>query len=137
MAAPTLAALTHQVTESDSLLERVHHRAVTASPAEMAAYLQDVFGQQLTALMTGIDNPKTVGRWARGQAPHPATGKRLRDAYQIALLLDQARSRQTAQSWFMGMNPHLGDRSPAIVLADDAEGAHVVMQAARTFLAHG
>lgn len=137
MAAPALTLLNQQAMEPASLIEHVHQQAVTASAAEQAAYLQELLGQQLTALMTGIDNPKTVGRWAHGQSPHAATGKRLRDAYQIALLLDLARSRQTAQSWFMGMNPHLGDRSPAIVLADDADGAIAVMQAARTFLAHG
>ena len=126
-----------RVTEPSSLIEDVHQRAVTASTAEKAEYLQELFGQNLTALMTGVDNPKTVGRWARGQVPHAANGKRIQDVYQIALLLDLAQSRQTAQSWFMGMNPHLGDRSPALVLADETDGALRVMQAARAFLAHG
>lgn len=136
VAVPDNAQERHIATPRD-LIATVHQRAETASTSEQAAYLQELFGQQLTALMTGMDNPKTVGRWVCGQVPHAANGTRMRDVYQIALLLDLAQSRQTAQSWFMGMNPHLDDRSPALVLADDEQGASRVMQAARAFLAYG
>jgi hypothetical protein len=123
--------------DADRLVNDAHARAVSASAAEMAAYLQDLFGQNLTALITGIDHPKTVGRWARGQKPHPANLTRIRNAFHIATLLELATSRQTVQSWFMGMNPHLDDRAPALVLADEPDAAPRVMQAAHAFLAHG
>jgi hypothetical protein len=119
------------------LTDEAHRRAVNATAAELATHLQALFGQHLTALLAGIDNPKTVGRWARGQTPHPGNLARLRNAYHIATLLELGESQQTAQSWFMGMNPHLGDRAPALVLADQPEEAATVLQAARTFLAHG
>lgn len=119
------------------ILEEAHQRAVTATPAEMAGYLQELLGQKLTALMAGVENPKTVGKWVRGQEPHPAYVIRIRDAFQIATLLELASSRQTVRSWFMGMNPSLDDRAPALVLADEPDAAPHVMRAARGFLAHG
>lgn len=123
--------------DADRVIHDAHARAVSATGAEMARYLQDLFGQGLTALVSGIENPKTVGRWAGGQTPHPANLARIRNAFHVATLLELATSRQTVQSWFMGMNPHLGDRAPALVLADEPDAAPRVMQAARAFLAHG
>ncbi len=122
---------------ADHILEEAHQRAVTATPAEMASHLQELLGQKLTALMAGVENPKTVGKWARGQEPHPTNLDRIRDTFQIATLLELASSRQTVRSWLMGMNPSLDDRAPALVLADEPEAAPQVMRAARGFLAHG
>ena len=119
------------------VVHEAHLRAVSTPAPDMARYLQALFGQPMTALVAGIENPKTVGRWARGQTPHPANLARIRNAFQIATLLESATSRQTVQSWFMGMNPHLDDRAPALVLADEPDAAPRVMQAARAFLAHG
>lgn len=112
-----------------------HARATLASVPEMAAYLQDLLGQKLTAVMLGIGDPKAVGRWARGERrPHPGTERRLRDAFQVAELLMQVESRDTVRAWFMGMNPELDDRAPALAVADDPAS---VMRAARAFLAGG
>jgi hypothetical protein len=120
------------------LLASVHARTIRASTAEMAAFLQDLVGQKLTAVMTGIDDPKAVGKWARGERqPRGATAQRLRDAFQVATLLTLGESAQTAQAWLMGMNPHLGDRAPATIFAEEPDGGLRAMRAARAFLAHG
>lgn len=124
-------------TDASSLLEEAHRRAVSSSPAEVAGRMRDLFGQNLTALIAGIDSPKTVARWTRGQVPHPANLARLRAAFQIATVLELGASRQAAQAWFVGMNPILDDRAPASVLVDVPEAAPRVLQAARAFLAHG
>src|SRR5687767_1634657 len=118
----TVSATATNTAEATDLLEEAHQRAMRSSPAEMAAHLQDLFGQKLTALMTGVDHPKTVGKWVAGQVPHPANLRRLRDAFQIAILIELADSRQTAQAWFQGMNPRLEDQPPALILADDPDG---------------
>ena len=103
--------------------------------AEMASYLQQLFGQRLTAAITGVEDARTVGRWIRGQEPQTAYRGRLRDAYQVAKLIELAESRETARAWFLGMNPSLSDAPPAQVIAEDLqEGGRRVMQAARTFL---
>ncbi|MGH2532605.1 MAG: XRE family transcriptional regulator [Thermomicrobiales bacterium] len=123
---------------ADDLLDRVHARTIRASTSEMAAFLQDLVGQKLTAVMAGIDDPKAVGKWARGERqPRGDAARRLRDAFQVATLLTLGESAETAQVWLMGMNPHLDDQAPATVFAEYPDGGARAMRAARAFLAHG
>ncbi len=144
-----MALTAAQIVESDEsssgvdawavgILREAHDRTVRASTAQMAAFLQDLVGQQLTALMTGVADPKAVGKWARGErTPRGDVARRLRDAYHVATLLTLGESDQTARAWLMGMNPLLGDRSPAAVFAGEPDGGLRAMRAARAFLAHG
>jgi hypothetical protein len=133
-AAPTTAADTWAM----ELLDRAHERTVRTTDAEKAAFLQELVGQKLTALITGIDDPKAVGKWARGErSPRGAFARRLRDAFQVATLLALGESPQTARSWLLGMNPLLGDRAPAAVFAMVPDGGADAMRAARAFLAQG
>ena len=112
-----------------------HARAVRASVPEIAAYLQELFGQKLTALIAGSRDAKAVGKWARGERlPHPDVEERLRAAYQVATLLLQAESPAAVRAWFLGMNPQLDDRAPALVIGEQPAA---VMQAARAFLVGG
>ncbi len=67
-------------------------------------------------------------------APHPDAEQRLRNIFQVAELLIRVESRQAVRAWFVGMNPQLNDRAPALVIA---ENPTEVMQAARAFLAGG
>lgn len=119
-------------------MRQAHERAARASVSERAAFLQGLLGQKLTAIGVGVADPRMVGQWARGERqPAGDEDRRLREMYEVATLLASAESTQTAQAWFMGTNPHLDDRAPAVVFVDDAEGGKRVPQAARTFLAHG
>jgi hypothetical protein len=112
--------------------QQAFDQATRATAAQLATFLQDLFGQKLTALLAGVGDPKAVGQWARGErAPHPAAEQRLRRAYQVAALLLRADSAPTVRAWFTGMNPQLDDRAPALVLADEPER---VVQAARAFV---
>lgn len=110
-----------------------HGQVVRQPVAAVAARLQDVLGQRLTAVVAAVKDAKAVGRWARGeQRPYPATEQRLRDALLVVELLLQAETPETVRAWFRGMNPQLGDESPARALA--ARPADV-LQAARAFAA--
>jgi hypothetical protein len=118
-----------------SVRQAAHDRATRLDLPILVQTLQDVLGQRLVALIAGVSDAKAVGKWARGErSPHPDTALRLRHAYQVVQLLLEYESAETVRAWFLGMNPELGDRSPALVLADDPTSA---MQAARVFLAHG
>jgi hypothetical protein len=128
----------HPDADAERLLRLAHQRMVEANPAEMAAFLQRLLGQQLTAVMIGTADPKAVGKWARGQrTPRGATERRLRDSYHVAILLSLAEDEGTARAWLLGMNPILDDRAPLAVLPDSPDGAARVMGAARAYLAHG
>jgi hypothetical protein len=112
-----------------------HSVATRASVAKIAGDLEGLLGQRLTAVIAGVSDAKAIAKWARGErAPRPDTERRLRDAYHVTCLLLQAEAPSTIRAWFSGMNPELDDRAPALALGDDAPR---VLQAARTFLAHG
>jgi hypothetical protein len=115
--------------------QAVHGLATRLEVSALVQLLQDVLGQRLVAVIAGVRDAKAVGKWARGErAPHPEAEQRLRQAFQIAQLLLQHESAETIRAWFMGMNPDLDDRAPALVLAENPQH---VLQAARVFLAHG
>ena len=112
-----------------------HTRAMRASVPEIATRLQEVLGQRLAAVVAGVNDAKAVGQWARGlRSPHPDAERRLRDAYQVVDLLLEYDAPETIRAWFGGMNPHLGDQAPALVVATEPE--HVLL-AAHAFIANG
>jgi hypothetical protein len=118
-----------------ALEQTIHARTARLGVPTIVSSLQDVLGQRLVAVIAGVSDAKAVGKWARGQrSPHPEADQRLRNAYQIVQLLLERESPDTVRAWFIGMNPDLDDHAPALVLGENP--AHV-LQAARTFLAHG
>jgi len=115
---------------------QAHRSTVEASTADIAAFLQDALGQRLVAFMVGVEDPKTVGRWAKGQVPRDSdVERRLREAHQIFRLLLEKESPYTVRAWFVGLNPQLNDEAPATVIR--AGNARDVLVAARAFLAGG
>ena len=112
----------------------VHGLAMRMALPALVGSLQDVLGQRLVAVISGVRDAKAVGKWARGErTPHPDAEQRLRHAFHVVQLLLQSESAGTIRAWFMGMNPELDDRSPALAIADQPEE---VLQAARAFLTH-
>jgi hypothetical protein len=111
----------------------VHADATRVSTTEVASRLQTLLGTKVTALIAGRADPKAIGEWARGERnPQPEAEQRLRNAYQIAALLLRYESPETVRAWFMGMNPMLDDRAPALVIGEDPTS---VLKAARAFVA--
>ncbi len=65
-----------------------HHKSVIVDVNDIAGYLQETLGQKLVAYMTGVADPKGVGRWAQAsQNPREDAERRLRAAFQIYHLL--------------------------------------------------
>ena len=122
------------VTLERTVTRATQERAIRTPLPEISQRLQELYGQKLTAVMCGIRDEKAVGKWARGERrPHPATEQRLRDAFWITELLMQREAPQTVRAWFMGINPNLDDRAPALALAEGR--VTEVLQAAQAFLA--
>ena len=104
--------------------------------AEIATYLQLHLGQKLTAYLSGVSEPKTVGRWAAGRTrPRDERELRLRDAFKATRMLVDAFGTSTAKAWWVGSNVRLDDRAPAAILryAADPEARQSVVPAARIF----
>jgi hypothetical protein len=109
--------------------------SVVARDEDVVAYLHEVLGLNLTAVIAQTEDAAAVSMWGRGQQSLPATSARsLRAAYEVTKLLEPYEAPETVQAWFVGMNPILGDRAPAVVVAEDPEA---VARAARAFVAYG
>lgn len=124
------------LTSVDQRQERAHVEATSMATADVAGFLQDALGQRLVAFMAGISDHKAVGRWAKGvRRPQPQAEARLRTAYQVFVLVQKEESPHTVRAWFTGLNPRLGDVSPADAIREGH--AREVVNAARAFLASG
>lgn len=103
--------------------------------------LRDLLGARLVAYLGGVKEARAVRQWADGTRA-VASGvdlDRLRLAYQAALLLSPRNGPAVVQAWFQGLNPSLGDRSPARLLreGDVDDAGPQVLAAARQFAAIG
>lgn len=119
------------------LIEKAHRQSIDASVAEVAGYLQELLSRRLVAYLAGVKDAKTVTRWASGEVENvrEESEKRLRTAYEIAQLLVRFDSPRVVKAWFIGLNPQLGDTSPAEAIHEGELGE--AMSAARAFIAGG
>jgi hypothetical protein len=115
---------------------RAHAMATRDGTDVIARRLQEALGQRVTALAVGLRDPKAIGRWARGEnRPTPDAEERLRLLDRIVTELSEVEAHATIRAWLVGMEPRLGDRSPAVVLCEgDGEA---VLAAARSFIDEG
>jgi hypothetical protein len=107
--------------QTDRQAHRIHRQATAAPVSEIAGTLQALLSRRLTAYMAGVGDGKTVSRWASGEVAEIrdyTTEQRLRTAYEITQLLLGHDSAQTVKAWFIGLNPQLGDVSPAEAIHD-------------------
>ena len=110
--------------------------AVSIEINEIARYLQELLGQKLVAHMVGVSDAKVVGRWAQGtQSPRDEPQRRLRAIFQICHLLLSQDSTHTVRAWFIGMNPQLGDDSPAEAISEGR--LKEALAAAKAFISGG
>ncbi|WP_460775583.1 hypothetical protein [Microbacterium sp. GXF7504] len=93
----------------------------TALPfREVVSWLRENLGARLTAYIGGVTRTSIVMAWVEGAAvPDEQIQQRLRDAYRAAVVIVDRFGGTTVSTWFLGMNPTLGDRAPAKVLRED------------------
>jgi hypothetical protein len=127
-------AAAHDPDSLDSL-KQIERTAQIANVAEIAASLQGHLGQRVTAYLSGVKDPKMVGRWARGSVkPREVAELRLRAAYPAAELLVDVYGPDTARAWFFGTNARLGGEAPAYLLRHGEPPFQELLPAARAFV---
>ena len=124
--------------KSETIPQQVHRQATAASISEIARVLQEVLSQRLTAFAAGVQDGKTVARWANGDVTEIRdfeVERRLRATYEIVRLLLLRNSPNTVKAWFIGMNPELDELSPIEAIRDN----HLkdAMTAAHVFFVNG
>jgi hypothetical protein len=123
---------------TDLVVHQVHRQATAAPVSEIARTLQEVLSRRLTAFIAGVGDARTVSRWASGEVTEIRDvwmEQRLRTAYEIAQLLLTYDAVQTVKAWFIGLNPQLGDLSPAEALREGR--LKETLSAARAFTVGG
>ena len=120
---------------------RAHDSAIRAPFHAVARELTDLLGARWVAYIAKVSETRAVHEWgAQGRGPKDASvAPRLRLALQVASLIAERDSPDVAQAWFQGLNPQLGDRSPARLLreGDLAEVGPEIVAAARAFVIGG
>lgn len=118
-----------------------HALATRLDAPVLVKELRDLLGAKLVAYLGGVRETRAVRQWAEGtrSIQDNTDERRLRLAYQIAVLIAERDAPDVIQAWFQGLNPALEDRSPARLLreGDLDEVGPAVLGAARAFAATG
>lgn len=115
-------------------IEKSRNEQMTPIP-DVVRQLRSAIGGDLTAVLGNVRTIRSVNAWETGRrSPKVKSEQTLRDSLDVVTLLAERESPQTIRSWFIGMNPDLGDKSPALTIGQDKDA---VLGAARNFLAHG
>ncbi len=115
--------------------------ATRLEPAALVTELRELLGARLVAYLGGVQETRAVRQWADGSRSIAGAENlaRLRVSYQAAQLIAERDTPAVVQAWFQGLNPVLGDESPARRLRDNpvADAGPGVLAAARQFAAVG
>ncbi len=134
-----MVALTDEARDraTADILEQAHNQATRAPISEVAESLQRLLTGRLVAYIVGVKDVKTVARWATGEIGEVRleSERRLRAAYEVMTLLLRFDGPGTVRAWFIGMNPHLADDSPADALHEGR--FQEALGAAKSFIAYG
>jgi hypothetical protein len=131
-----MAVIAHPPAKPDLLAQR---ESVTLPLPKLVAGLVDVVGKKITAYICQAKDVRAVDRWIEGGEPYKGAELKLRTTYHLVKLLSDYESNRIVQSWMLGLNPQLGDVSPARLLREEdiATAGPAVLGAARAFLAGG
>lgn len=113
------------------------HYEVIDSAAKAATVCQEMFGQKVSAWVVGVRDPKSIGRWARGDdnLQKHERESRLLNLAAVAQVLSHrlADDPNRARTWLLSPNPALADTAAAQWIHDD-KPVSAVLAAARAYV---
>jgi hypothetical protein len=104
---------------------------------QIVTRLRAILGARLVAYIGHVDTTTAVRAWADADdVPDADNDTRLRTAFHaLAILVEGSCDEVTIGTWFQGMNPVLGDVSPARFIRNSVpDGANDVLVAAWALL---
>ena len=112
---------------------RAHEHAISSSIREVVRELEKTLGATMVAAIGGVTEVRAVKQWMTDREPQRP--QVLRFALQLAWIIREKSDPHTARAWFQGVNPHLNDAVPLLLLRqrplNEVQGP--LMAAARTF----
>lgn len=123
--------------DGPSVYDQVHAQALRTPLSELANEMSRLLTGRLVAYIAGVKDARTVSRWANGTIGDMRVESeiRLRTAYEIMAFLLRFEGPGTTRAWFIGLDPFLGDASPADAIHQGR--VHDALGAARHFIAYG
>lgn len=93
-------------------------RAQKEPLTHIAAFLQEILGQRLTAYSADVRNAPLINRLANGEEGEisPRSEELLRSTYTVTLFLRGFEAPETIRAWMIGMDPCLDDQAPVTCL---------------------
>lgn len=110
-----------ETSDTAAIRAHAHQEATRLELAKVAEKLQTLLGQQLTAFAVGVNDPRTIGKYARGETLKPSlnTERRLRELYEIVQVLLVRETAETVRAWLIGAHPLLDDHAPIELLHEE------------------
>jgi hypothetical protein len=117
---------------------RAHRTSIKGSISSVTEQLTEILGAQLVAYIGSVKETRAVREWIAGtRVPRGDAAQRLRLAYRVAKCIADSDGIDTAQAWFQGLNPLLGNVSPARLIRTgnlNTDGPRII-EAEKSFLA--
>lgn len=112
-----------------------YRTSISTPLSNIAQDLQHLLTPRVTAYIVGVRDAKTINRWANGEVTQVRDAnveRKLRATYEISRMLLEYDKADIVKAWFVSMNPHLADRTPAEVIRQGQE--REALAAARSFV---
>lgn len=116
---------------------KAYNDSIERTVPQIVEELRHTLGAKLVAYIAGVTETRTVRDWVEtDRRPSSSAVQRLRLTHRIVTLIRQSDGDAVVPTWFQGMNPDLGGRSPARVLHEDTfeEAGPRVLAAANGFV---
>lgn len=118
-----------------------YRQIIAMGTPELVTALAEQLGLRLTAYLGCVEETGTVRQWSDGtrEITNNRDADRLRLALHAVTMIGPWESAGVVQAWFQGLNPALGDVSPARMLreGDLAVVGPRILAAARQFRGTG
>jgi hypothetical protein len=112
-----MLALSAEVLRRDDAAQE--NRIITQEFSKTVDELVRILGVKLVALVGDVLETRAVRQWSTGTRSTSDGRKTIISfALKVADMISRRYNNRTAQSWFLGLNSHLGKRVPALVLRD-------------------
>ena len=112
---------------------RAHEHAIASDIRSVVRELVEALGATMVAAIGGVSETRAVKQWMvdrEPQRPHV-----LRFALQLVWIIGERGDQHMVRAWFQGLNPHLNDAIPLLLLRERrlSDIQAPLMAAARAF----